>query len=1057
MSAEDFTPRTGLVDTELLVDPAAELEELHDALMPLEVLNINVKAFTRANIFALRMTVPQYIKEVRVLQNLQDVQLIRKVWTEAISHKCATLPDEADAGVCLSFARWLKRGVGAKVLSDAQHLIKLQKRAVGSVEPKVLAFVQLLDQQIADMHAERKKIQAEGQAKIDELRREIQRVEREYDEKAKASSKRFKPARKYVPPTKAKIDEECWNAYLNKVQKSGKTAPEWNAVLQEQANTMYQQLYLTQHKQDFCGLESNQIPLKVWADSKLKELADNHEFVASARPSESWVSRVESHLHRLPLPQRVFQANNVPVGPVSQLVMNQSRNMALRTLLNPQLLTWKSQIGMRKKPPLQKANESRSSKIDLLLRNPRILVLRKPERGPLGGIPTARSKFEAMVRKVIGGGEMLNWSIDSNMYRGGGNFTDALTLLADARYDAPEMFLSDYLSIEKARSLLCLPSDLKVPCHRNCVSVNNFNNEATAGPFFRAHGIRNKYGMRLQLEDFAWECYNAYVDSGGNPSMLPYISSRVGFRTKLVSTTEAFAKMKDNKPIGRCVMMLDAIEQMFSTPLYNVLSKTTAAQRFDIKSGFRNTIVRASSDWAKFWEEVKAAKVIVELDWKKFDRERPTEDLEFIIQVIISCFKPTDERERLFLRGYGIMLRRCLIDRYFITDDGGVFKIDGMVPSGSLWTGWVDTALNILYLQSVMISLGFVSTAVSPKCAGDDNLTLFWKDFDDKRLLSIKTRLNAWFRAGIDDEDFFIHRPPYHVTREQATFPPGTDLTKGTSRKLKDAIWIPIDGEPIIDQAQGLSHRWQYVFRGKPKFLSAYWLEDGRPIRPTHVNAEKLLFPEGIHKDIEQYESAVLSMIVDNPYNHHNVNHCMHRFIICEQVKRQSAAGIDPVDILWFSRIRPGNPDVVPYPMVASWRRCEGYVDLEQLPFISDYVKDLKEFVAGVTSLYARDSIGGLDAWRFTEIIRGETDLGTGQFGNDIDVWIHWLHHHPLTRYLKPIKRHRQPPLSVMPDKELHGRIEEALQVYRDIRGTTTNASAEAFSLFLSNVIKHQG
>ncbi|DAB41438.1 ORF1p [Allium cepa amalgavirus 1] len=278
MSAEDFTPRTGLVDTELLVDPAAELEELHDALMPLEVLNINVKAFTRANIFALRMTVPQYIKEVRVLQNLQDVQLIRKVWTEAISHKCATLPDEADAGVCLSFARWLKRGVGAKVLSDAQHLIKLQKRAVGSVEPKVLAFVQLLDQQIADMHAERKKIQAEGQAKIDELRREIQRVEREYDEKAKASSKRFKPARKYVPPTKAKIDEECWNAYLNKVQKSGKTAPEWNAVLQEQANTMYQQLYLTQHKQDFCGLESNQIPLKVWADSKLKELADNHEF-----------------------------------------------------------------------------------------------------------------------------------------------------------------------------------------------------------------------------------------------------------------------------------------------------------------------------------------------------------------------------------------------------------------------------------------------------------------------------------------------------------------------------------------------------------------------------------------------------------------------------------------------------------------------------------------------------------------------------------------------------------------------------------------------------------
>nr|DBA07006.1 TPA_asm: putative nucleoprotein [Allium cepa amalgavirus 1] len=278
MSADDLAPRTGLVDTELLVNPAAELTELHEALMPLEVLNIDVKSFTRAHVFALRMTVPQYIKEVRVLQNLQDTHLIRKVWTEAISHRCATLPDEADAGVCLNFARWLKRGVGAKVLSDAQHLIKLQRRAVGTVEPKVLAFVQLLDQQISDMNASRKKIQAEGQAKVDELRREIQRVEKEYEGKLRSSSKKFKPARKYVPPNKAKIDEECWNAYLNKVQKSGKAAPEWNAVLQEQANTMYQQLYLTQHKQDFCTLESNQIQLKVWADSKLKELAENHEF-----------------------------------------------------------------------------------------------------------------------------------------------------------------------------------------------------------------------------------------------------------------------------------------------------------------------------------------------------------------------------------------------------------------------------------------------------------------------------------------------------------------------------------------------------------------------------------------------------------------------------------------------------------------------------------------------------------------------------------------------------------------------------------------------------------
>lgn len=35
-----------------------------------------------------------------------------------------------------------------------------------------------------------------------------------------------------------------------------------------------------------------------------------------------------------------------------------------------------------------------------------------------------------------------------------------------------------------------------------------------------------------------------------------------------------------------------------------------------------------------------------------------------------------------------------------MTDNGGVFTIDGMVPSGSLWTGWLDTEPNILYIRA---------------------------------------------------------------------------------------------------------------------------------------------------------------------------------------------------------------------------------------------------------------------------------------------------------------------------------------------------------------------
>lgn len=74
----------------------------------------------------------------------------------------------------------------------------------------------------------------------------------------------------------------------------------------------------------------------------------------------------------------------------------------------------------------------------------------------------------------------------------------------------------------------------------------------------------------------------------------------------------------------------------------------------------------ASSDWAKFWDEVRVAECIVELDWKKFDRERPYEDIEFLIDVIVSCFAPQNAYEGRLLDAYRSMLVRILLERPFI-------------------------------------------------------------------------------------------------------------------------------------------------------------------------------------------------------------------------------------------------------------------------------------------------------------------------------------------------------------------------------------------------------
>lgn len=94
---------------------------------------------------------------------------------------------------------------------------------------------------------------------------------------------------------------------------------------------------------------------------------------------------------------------------------------------------------------------------------------------------------------------------------------------------------------------------------------------------------------------------------------------------------------------------------------------------------------------------------------------------------------------------------------------GRGFEIERMVPSGSLWTNLVDTALNILYMSDVLLDIGMPPSFPRPKCRGDDNLTLLYKDPGIGLIKHIQTALNEYYRAGIDEEDFVVTYPPFHV------------------------------------------------------------------------------------------------------------------------------------------------------------------------------------------------------------------------------------------------------------------------------------------------------
>lgn len=274
--------------------------------------------------------------------------------------------------------------------------------------------------------------------------------------------------------------------------------------------------------------------------------------------------------------------------------------------------------------------EPRLLNSDLLALNPRLTVHVPLVGVEARGVAVARSICKTGTRKIIGGGEMVVWHLDGNIH---------------ARYDPdpPGRLLRSRYTIQSARETLRLPNNLPVPDNPNCCKMKNFNDEATSGPFFRAFGVKSKAGLSDVLSDFMWSCYNKYGDGRCTERGLPHFTSRIGYRSKLLERSE-LEKLSEGKSAGRCVMMLDALEQCASSPIYNVISEHISRLNKDPFSGFKNTLVRASSDWLHFLEDIKQATMVIELDWKKFDRERPSEDITFIIDVIVSCFLPKSER-----------------------------------------------------------------------------------------------------------------------------------------------------------------------------------------------------------------------------------------------------------------------------------------------------------------------------------------------------------------------------------------------------------------------------
>jgi hypothetical protein len=175
--------------------------------------------------------------------------------------------------------------------------------------------------------------------------------------------------------------------------------------------------------------------------------------------------------------------------------------------------------------------------------------------------------------------------------------------------------------------------------------MDSFNPEATAGPYLRAHAVHLKEGTKATLEEATFELMSSVARGEQHADQLPPFGARLGFRSKLRTEEEAEGRLKGRASAGACRSDVGYAGATMSSPAASSIAEALAHRYGDPASSHKNKIVGASSQWRMLGRVMSRAKTVVELDWGQFDEDRHDDDLEFLAEVLHSCFAPQNLEE----------------------------------------------------------------------------------------------------------------------------------------------------------------------------------------------------------------------------------------------------------------------------------------------------------------------------------------------------------------------------------------------------------------------------
>nr|AWH55631.1 putative coat protein [Rubber dandelion latent virus 2] len=193
--------------------PAEEQAMLVEKAAPLIAFHFPASIFTRDAAIDAGYTFKSFLKHVTSVARYAESDQLRAICRLGIKHDIFELHQECSIDQFVRFSDFLKSKEGQAALQGVAIQTKLQKRAGTTFTPKDVALEQIFSIMRQDFHAAMKEEGAAFQKVLAELRLQIKKVEKEWEDRQAEIRAAFNPVSVYQEPSEKDIGVEAYAAY----------------------------------------------------------------------------------------------------------------------------------------------------------------------------------------------------------------------------------------------------------------------------------------------------------------------------------------------------------------------------------------------------------------------------------------------------------------------------------------------------------------------------------------------------------------------------------------------------------------------------------------------------------------------------------------------------------------------------------------------------------------------------------------------------------------------------------------------------------------------------